>query len=162
MIHNTVDTIKNLLEQNNMWYEYMEHEPVRTSEEAAKIREGSYTLSQGTKALIVRVKKNSKNKFFAMLVIPGDLRFDIKKVKNVVDAKDVRFATEKEVIKITKGVLPGGVPPFGNLFDLKTYLDGKVLEHEKIIFNAGDKKVSIAMKSDDYLKLVSPTRVDIT
>ncbi|OGG16596.1 hypothetical protein A3D77_06300 [Candidatus Gottesmanbacteria bacterium RIFCSPHIGHO2_02_FULL_39_11] len=143
-----------LLKENNFRYESFEHAPVRTSIEAAKIRTG-YTLSQGTKALIVRVKADGK-KFLVMLVIPGDKKFDSEKVRTLLHSKDIRFATEEEVIKITDGVLPGGVPPFGNLFNIPVYIDPKVLENEKIIFNAGDRSFSIAMKSEDYFTLVRP------
>ena len=40
--------------------------------------------------------------------------------------------------------------------------DPQPLENEKIVFNAGDRCISIAMKSKDYLKLVSSRDVDIT
>jgi prolyl-tRNA editing enzyme YbaK/EbsC (Cys-tRNA(Pro) deacylase) len=53
--HSTVSQIINLLEKNNYWFEIFEHEPVRTSDEAARTRNG-YSLHQGAKALIVRVK----------------------------------------------------------------------------------------------------------
>ncbi|MCH7951124.1 hypothetical protein IH980_00095 [Patescibacteria group bacterium] len=56
---------------------------MRTSEEAARLRPG-YSLKQGAKAIIVRVKQSKAKKFFVMLVLPGDLRFDIKKVKGVL------------------------------------------------------------------------------
>lgn len=153
--HPVVSQILNLLQKKNLWHETFEHTPVRTSEEAAKIRVG-YTLTQGTKALIVRVKAGGK-KFFVMLVIPGDKKFNSDKVKVLLHSKDIRFATEEEVINITDGVLPGGVPPFGNLFNIPVYLDPTVLENEKIIFNAGDRSFSIAMKSKDYLIMVNPT-----
>ncbi len=143
-----------------MAYETFEHEPVRTSEEAAKIRIG-YSLKQGAKTVILRVKGGGK-KYFAMIVLPGDKRFNNQKVKKFFDAKDIRFATEKEVIGVTNGVLPGGVPPFGQLFGLKVVVDPGLLRNERIIFNAGDKRFSIAMKSKDYLSLVKPEVVDIT
>ncbi len=153
--HPVVNRIIDLLKENNCWLETFEHEAVRTSEEAAKVRTG-YSISQGAKAMIVRVKKSNTVKRFVMLVVPGSLRFDEKKVKEVLEAKDVRFATEFEVDSITGGVLPGGVPPFGNLFGLEVFVDPKLLENEKIIFNAGDKRYSIAMRSEDYVKVVEP------
>ena len=91
-----------------------------------------------------------------MLVISGYKRFDTDKVKRLLNAKDIRFATEEEVKEITKGVEPGGVPPFGNLFGLKTVVDRSLFNNEKIIFNAGDRRFSIAMKSEDYKTLVNP------
>lgn len=153
--HSVVAQILNLLREHNVWHETFEHEPVRTSEEAAKTRV-DYTLAQGAKALIVRVKKNTGEKEFMMLVVPGDKRFDQSKVKQLLGAKDIRFATETEVGELTGGVQVGGVPPFGNLFHLKVIVDETLLLNEKIVFNAGDRKFSVAMKSEDYQKLVEP------
>lgn len=158
--HKTTSQIVKLLEERKVWFETFEHAPVRTSEEAAKIRDG-YTIHQGAKAMIIRVKITNTDKKFVMLVIPGDLRFDTAKVKKVLNAKDIRFATEDEVINITNGVQPGGVPPFGNLFELETVADPSLFENEKIIFNAGDKSFSVAMKSEDYKIIVNPQIVDI-
>ena len=155
-----VDIQKALLESNS-WFETFEHEPVMTSEQAAKTRPG-YLLQQGAKAIIVRVKKFKKDKVYVMLVLPADLRFDNKKVKDIYRSKDVRFATEQEVFEITDGVQIGAVPPFGNLFGLEVLVDPKLLKNEKIVFNAGDRRFSIAMKSEDYLKLVNPKIVEIT
>ena len=153
--HKITKQITDILKENNLWFETFEHESVRTSEEAAKIRPG-YDLNQGAKAMIVRVKISESNKKFVMLVLPGDLRFDNSKVKNIFGAKDIRFATESEISEITKGVQVGGVPPFGNLFGLEVIADLKLFENEKIIFNAGDRRFSIAMFSKDYEAVVKP------
>jgi prolyl-tRNA editing enzyme YbaK/EbsC (Cys-tRNA(Pro) deacylase) len=153
--HKAVKKIKDLLTQGGYWFESFEHEPVRTSEQAAKIRTG-YTLREGAKSIIVRVKERGGGKYFAMLVIPGDAKFDVEKVEGLFNAKDIRFANEDEVKEMTGGVLPGGVPPFGNLFDLKVVADPHLFENEKIIFNAGDRGFSIAMYSKDYRRLVEP------
>lgn len=153
--HEVTTQIVNLLKTNEVWFETFEHEPVRTSEEAAKIRNG-YTIHQGAKALIVRVKISNVNKKFMMLVFPGDLRFDTSKIKQLFTAKDVRFATEEEVLKLTNGIQPGGVPPFGNLFNLEVVVDPSLLQNEKIVFNAGDRSFSIGMNSADYKMIVSP------
>jgi prolyl-tRNA editing enzyme YbaK/EbsC (Cys-tRNA(Pro) deacylase) len=152
--HQLTTTIQDLLQKNNYWFEKFEHVPVRTSEEAAQIRTG-YTLHQGAKALIVRIKQPGR-KFFVMLVIPGDAKFSKTKVAEAYQSKDIRFATPEEVSEITHGVLPGGVPPFGNLFELEVTVDPSVLANEKIIFNAADRAVSIAMLAADYQKLVQP------
>ena len=153
--HEIVLKILDLLRIGGYWFETFEHEPVRTSEEAGRVRTG-YSLAEGAKAMIVRVKKSTADKSFAMLVLPGDRRFDFAKVKQLFEARDIRFATEEEVIKLTGGVLPGGVPPFGNLFGLPVVADPLLFENEKIVFNAGDRSFSVAMKSADYQKIVGP------
>lgn len=150
-----------LLKENHCWFETFEHEPVRTSEEAAKARIG-YTLHQGTKAMIIKAKGPTFGEKFVMLVMPADLRFDNDKVKNLLGAKETRFASEEEIIKITEGVRVGGVPPFGNLFNLEVITDPKLFENEKIVFNAGDRSFSVAMTSTDFKRLVSPKIAVIT
>lgn len=155
-----VTKIVDLLKNGGYWFETFEHEPVRTSEEAGRVRTG-YSQAQGAKAMIVRVKKSGTDKSFAMLVLPGDKRFDFDKVKQLFGARDIRFATEEEVVNITDGVLPGGVPPFGNLFGLPVVADPLLFENEKIVFNAGDRSFSVAMKSADYQKIVGPRVVEI-
>lgn len=158
--HPITEKIASLLRGRGMWFETFEHEAVRTSEEAAAIRP-NYTPKQGTKALIVRVKENGEKKF-VMVVVPGNARFDPKKLKKHFGLSDIRFATEEEIAKITDGVLPGGVPPFGNLFNLPVYCDEKVFTNEKIIFNAGDRSFSIGMYAKDFGVLISSMRGNIT
>lgn len=153
--HDVVSQILSLLKTYNCWLETFEHEPVRTSEEASRTRPG-YTLHQGAKAMIVRVKRSEPDKRFAMLVFPADMRFDNAKVKALFGAKDIRFATEQEITHLTSGVQPGAVPPFGNLFNLEVIADPALFENEKIVFNAGDRSFSLAMKSEDYRNLVKP------
>lgn len=159
--HQAVKQITELLLANNCWFETFEHEPVTTSKEAAKVRTG-YSLHQGAKALIIRIKKSEVDKKFIMLVIPADLKFDGKKVKEIFRAKDIRFATREEISNLTNGIQIGGVPPFGNLFNFEIVADPKLFENEKIIFNAGDRCFSVAMKSEDYKKLVNPQIIEIT
>jgi len=162
--HKVVSSIRALLEKHKVSFKTFEHEEVRTSEEAAALRP-DYTLSQGAKALIIRTKLRNTSKEterqFVQIVVPGDAKFDPKKVRDTVGAKDIRFATEEEVTTITDGVKPGGVPPFGNLFGLSVYADETLFEHDEIIFNAGDRCFSIAMSSKDYQDIVEPNIVAI-
>lgn len=174
--HPVTEKITTLLTERGVWFETFEHAPVRTSEEAAAMRP-EYTISQGAKALIVKVKHRPTSlhslhsdyvsrggavqKAFVQVVVPGDKRFDVKKLKTSFGFSDVRFATEAEVDSITGGVLPGGVPPFGNLFGLAVYADEGIFVNEKIIFNAGDRAYSVGMFSRDYDAIVSPQKGDI-
>ena len=164
--HPAVAKIREILDTAGIAYKTFEHEPVRTSEEAAKMRP-EYTLHQGAKALIVGVRyqvlgtSEKGERKFVMLVVPGDCRFYEPKVKQALGIKEIRFATATEVSEITGGIQIGGVPPFGNLFNLSVYVDTQVLANDEIIFNAGDRAFSIALKSSDWQKVVSPSIVDI-
>lgn len=158
--HFVTDEIINLLKTRKIWFESFEHEPVTTSEQAVKVRP-DYSLHQGAKAIIIRIKKTEQEKFFVMLVYPADSRFNKIKVKQYFNAKDIRFATEEEVEKVTGGVKIGGVPPFGNLFGLEVIVDPELFANGKIIFNASDRRLSLAMKSSDYKSIVKPKVLNI-
>ena len=158
--HPAVKKITDLLTARDVAFKTFEHAPVRTSEEASALRP-EYSLHQGAKALIVKVKPSRDGKEFVMLVFPADARFDAKKVKPILGVKEISFATEEEVSKITDGIQVGGVPPFGNLFGLDVFADASLFGNDEIIFNAGDRSFSVAMRSEDYKSIVSPVVADI-
>ena len=130
------------------------HEPVFTSEQAAAVR--GARLQSGAKALVVKVGEE-----FAMLVVPADRKLDSKKARASLGVKAIRFATKEEVLQLT-GLQPGSIPPFGSLFELKTYVDPALGENASINFNAGDHSISIQMAYADYLTAEGPALVDMT
>lgn len=129
-------------------YDKYEHEPVYTSEDAAKIRDTSY--EQGAKALVMYGDKKP-----LMVVVSGASKVDMKALKQFANIRDLRMATPEEVKKLTS--LPiGAIPPFGSLFDLPTYVDEKLGENQQIAFNAGLHTKSIKMAYKDWLKAENP------
>jgi prolyl-tRNA editing enzyme YbaK/EbsC (Cys-tRNA(Pro) deacylase) len=158
-LHPVTRRITDLLASSGCAYETFEHEPVRTSEEAARTRTG-YGLHQGAKAIVVRTKAGGDTRFL-MLVFPADRKFDSKKAKAALSVKDIRFATPDEVADVTGGVQVGAVPPFGNLFGLDVVADPALFDNERIVFNAGDRRFSVAMPSEDYRRLVQPRVIEI-
>jgi Ala-tRNA(Pro) deacylase len=118
--HPITTQIVHILREKGVWYETFEHEPVVTSEDAAKVRTG-YTLSQGAKALIVSYKpqvqsskmKTASEKSYVMLVLPGDRKLDNKKVKDILGTKSYSFADPDELARVTSGVERSAIPAMG-------------------------------------------------
>lgn len=158
--HPCAKEIENFLLRHKVAFEFFEHAPVRTSEEAASARPG-YSLEQGAKAILARVKNHAGGKIFAMFVVPGNKRLSMEKAKALLGATDIRFANDEEVAKITGGIESGGIPPFGNLFDVPVIADTSLFDNGRIIFNAGDRRCSIAIESGDYRRVVQPKVEDI-
>jgi Ala-tRNA(Pro) deacylase len=156
--HPVARRIVEVLETSGYWFEAFEHGPVRTSVEAAATRPG-YTLSQGAKAIICSAKSKTGDRFI-MLVFPADRKFDSRSVRTAMDLSGFRFATEEEITSLTGGVVPGAVPPFGNLFGLEVLADTSLFDNERIVFNAGDQRFSVAMLSEDFRTLVQPIVAD--
>lgn len=140
--------IVGLLNKLGASFQVIEHEPVRTSSEAALVRGAS--LSQGVKALVIKFSR-SKQSFFAVIDLPASLKLDWRKAKQVLKADEIRFATEKEVLEKT-GCEPGGVPPLGHSTNLPILVDSRVFEQDFVEFNAGLRTKSIKLKSIDLRK----------
>jgi len=129
-------------------FQAIEHEPARTSAESASVRGGE--IANGVKSLVVKVKRKERE-FFTVINLPADKKLDWKKAKAVLQADDVRFASEAEVAEKT-GCEPGGVPPFGHSNDIAILVDRKVLERETSEFNAGLKTKSVRLATADLKK----------
>lgn len=147
------EKILDFFKQNNISVEILEHEPVFTSEQAAKIR--GVSLHQGAKALLLKADGN-----FILIVLPGDKRLNTKKVKLLLGVKDLNFAKPEEV-KEVMGCEIGACYPFGNLINVKMIVDQNLSENEIISFNPGVHNKSIKIKWSDYFKSVKPTIVDV-
>jgi len=147
--------VKELLDRNGISYEVLEHAPVYTSEEAARIR--GVELKTGVKALVFRTEEGN----FVLGLIAADRKMDFKKLAKVVGAKKVQLASPGDVLKIT-GCEIGSVHPFGNLFGLPTCLDPSVLENDMVNFNAGLHTVSIQMRAADLVEAIKPVVKDFS
>lgn len=140
--------IINLLKDNHVVFTTYTHEPVFTSEQAAKIRGTS--LQQGAKALVMIADRKP-----IMVVLSGATKVDSKKFKTKFKIKDLRLAAAEEVEEIT-GLKIGSIPPFGNIFKLITFVDEKLGENQEITFNAASHTQSAKMSYKDFVNLVKP------
>jgi len=142
--------IRELLDRNGISYEVFEHEPVYTSEQAARVRR--VELSTGAKALVLKMEEGG----FVLGLVAANRRVDLSKLAKVAGTRRLSLASPREVLNAT-GCEVGSVHPFGNLHGIPTYLDVSVLENETVNFNAGLHTVSIQMRSRDLVKVVKPS-----
>jgi Ala-tRNA(Pro) deacylase len=148
------ERIKDKLIEAKVPFEVSNHEPVFTSEQAAAVR--GAPLGSGAKALVVKAGES-----FALLVIPADRKLDSKKARANLRVKAIRFASKEEVLELT-ALEPGSIPPFGSLFNLRTYADPALAANASINFNAGDHSISVEMTHADFVKAEQPTAVEMT
>lgn len=137
-----------MLKGNHVLFEAYEHEAVKTSEEAAKIR--STPLHAGAKALVMFAEEKP-----IMVTISGDQKVDTKAFKELYGIRNLRMATPDEVHAVT-GVPIGAVPPFGHIFNIPLYMEQELQDNEKIFFNAGLHTKSVALSEKDYEKIAHP------
>jgi Ala-tRNA(Pro) deacylase len=68
----------------------------------------------------------------------------------------VELATEDEFKSRFPDCEVGAMPPFGNLYDMDTFVEESLTEDEEIAFNAGTHTELIKMAFADFKKLASP------
>ena len=82
---NVLDRLIEKLDAAQIPYDVSHHEPVFTSEEAARIR--GTTLASGAKALICKADKR-----FVLVVLPADKRLASKRIRKSESIRSLRFA----------------------------------------------------------------------
>ena len=142
------DRLSAYLSHKSIPFEVLRHAPVFTSEEAAAIRQTP--LASGAKALVCKADES-----FVMIIVPADRKLASKAVRKAAGIKSLRFASREEVEQLT-GLAPGSIPPFGSLFNLPTWCDQRLGEHQRINFNAGDHSISMRMTYAEYLAAEQP------
>ncbi|MDP3728831.1 MAG: YbaK/EbsC family protein [bacterium] len=143
-----VERIKAYFKQQNMQPTYLEHEPVLTSEDAAKTR--GFELKQGIKAIVLT---NGNNEWL-IVDVPADRKVNIKAVaeKKSWSKGKTRMATPEEVLEKT-GCQIGAVPPFGHRESLPIFVDTGVFENRDSAFNIGLRTHSVKIKTEQMRKI---------
>jgi Ala-tRNA(Pro) deacylase len=148
MAQSVFERIEHLLQQHGAEYRVLRHEPVYTSEEAARIR--GTPLASGAKALICKGDET-----FVLFVLPADRKLDSGAARRAHGWRKLRFASREEVLSLT-GLTAGSIPPFGSLFGLPTLCDRRLGDNETINFNAGDHAISVSLRYSDYVQAERP------
>jgi Ala-tRNA(Pro) deacylase len=91
-----------------------------------------------------------------MFVIPAGDNLDINQLREILGTDDISLAKESEFEGLFSDCEPGGMPPFGNLYDMPVYASPGIAGDNEIIFNAGDHTNLVEMEFHDYEELVHP------
>ena len=147
------EKLENFLKDNRVEYKVVKHPEAYTAQEiAASMHVPGKELA---KVVIVKVKDK-----YIMTVMPASWRIDFNKLKEILGEEDVRLATEEEFRGFFPDCEPGAEPPFGNLYNLETYVDKSLTEDEHIFFNSGNHYEAVEMTYRDYERLVHPRVAD--
>lgn len=92
----------------------------------------------------------------AMAVLPASRRVDLERLRAVSGARSAELATESEFKIRFPECDPGAMPPFGNLYEMKVFVDDALTADEEIAFNAGSHTELVRMRYADFRGLVEP------
>ena len=139
--------IISFLEKNKVKYEILKHRTVYTAFDKAK----TLKIPEKMVGKTLVLKTDGK---LAMVLIPANKNLDKEKIKKLLKAKKVELVSERLIKNKFKGVKVGAIPPFGNLWGLRTFIDNSLMREKEIILNGGDYNFSIKLKSKEIKKLV--------
>ncbi|HEX4788705.1 MAG TPA: YbaK/EbsC family protein [Actinospica sp.] len=142
-----------LLESGGAEYRLMNHAPEGRTDVVSEMR--GHRIEQAAKCIVVRTKVTKKQSAYVLAVVPGDRKVDLDRIREHRDARNASFADSPTAERLSQSV-SGAIIPF--TFDpaLELVVDPDLLVHEEIYFNAGSLDRSIALKTDDYVRLAQP------
>lgn len=144
------------LNETKINYKLISHPECKTSKESALARASAGEKDAvGAKALLLKVNLTKNEYCFKLIVLPGFSKIDNAALKKVMPKINrFRFSTKEEIANVMNGLIPGTVPPFGNVIFpkiIETLVDEKLFTHKAIGFNAACLDHSIIMDSSDYI-----------
>jgi Ala-tRNA(Pro) deacylase len=134
-------------------YRLIEHDPEGRTELVSALR--GHDLASAAKCLILLVKIGKKQTRYVLAVVPGDARLDMAAVKALLGASYVALADTGKAEELA-GSVAGTVLPFSYDERLELIADPALLDSSELYFNAGRLDRSVALASEDYLRLAQP------
>jgi Ala-tRNA(Pro) deacylase len=145
--------LKQFLDRHQIKYVSMLHSPAFTAHEVAR----SAHIPANEIAKSVMVKLDGR---LAMAVVPASCRVDLDALKRLTSSSEAELAVESDFRDVFKGCEIGAMPPFGNLWNVPTFVSRALAADEHIAFNAGTHTEVISLAFKDYLRLVEPRVLD--
>lgn len=137
----------------------IEHEPEGQTELVSALRGND--LKAAAKCMVVMVKLGKKKSHYVLAVVPGDARVDLNGIKELLGGSYVAFADKARAEELA-GSVSGTVLPVSYHEQLELIVDPKLLEVPELFFNAARLDRSLALVTEDYVRLAQPRIESIT
>lgn len=141
--------LKEFLDKEHVKYVTIGHSPAFTAQEIAAI--AHIPGKELAKTVIVKVDGE-----LAMVVLPASDSVHLGHLREKLGTRDVELAREDEFKNAFPDCETGAMPPFGNLYGMKVFVDQVLREDEEIAFSAGSHDELIRLPYAEYERLVHP------
>lgn len=147
--------IYQLLDQLEISYERLDHEPISSVLEAAE--KGLVLPGQQVKNLVL---KNKKGRQFYLVILRDEKTADIKHLAELLGEKRLSFASQEDLARLLQ-VEPGAVTPFGLLFDkdrqVELIIDEEVDPSLTVGFHPFVNSTTLNIAYGDFLRFLDQT-----
>lgn len=141
------------LEENKVHYETLHHPEAVTAQRIAQAEH----VKGRHHAKVVMIQAGGEH---LMAVLPADHQIDLEKFGKAI-GKPASLGTEAEFKSLFPDCAVGAMPPFGNLYNVPTYVDRRLAQEDYIVFEAGTHADAIKVSYRDYEKIVKPQVKDL-
>ena len=149
----TYQRLISLLDAGGAAYRLIDHQPEGRTEMVSVMR--GHPPEQAAKCMVVMAKLGKKITKYVLAVVPGTARVDLARIKELLGATYASFASP-DVAEALSGSVVGTVLPFPFDDRLELIVDPATLESPELYFNAARLDRSLALRTEDYVRLAQP------
>lgn len=141
--------IRHMLQLRGIRFEELHHAEVYTTQEVAQ-REH---ISGHRVAKVVVVMADGRP---VELILPASRHINLDRVRTVLQAREVRLATEEEMERFFADCELGAVPPLRHWRGVDVLMDRSFNVEGDILFQAGTHQDAVRLNFRDWYELVNP------
>ncbi len=144
-----------LLDSLQIPYEYIEHPPVPTVEEAMKYWSG--IESGHCKNIFFRNHKGDRH---YLVILYYDSKLNIRELEQKLHQGKLSFASDRRLMQYL-GLTPGSVSPFGLINDktrhVHLFIDRTLMNHERLSFHPNTNTASLIIPREGLFRFLDHT-----
>ena len=92
-----------------------------------------------------------------LAVVPAHYTIDLEALRALAGASSLRLALPEEMLKLYPDCEEGTMPPFGDLYVQRVFVDESLRGEPDMVFNAGTHTDCLRMHYSDFVDLAHPT-----
>jgi Cys-tRNA(Pro) deacylase len=150
-----IEDLRDWLEAERVWYRFIDKPETTHTADASKAV--GVNLERLTKNLVAVTDSGEH----VLIVVPGNLKVDLKKVASVLGAKNVSLVPFSEAEKYS-GYLPGATPSVHHKEKLRVIIDRLLTDYQTLFCGGGSRERLLELKVEDVIRLDDGIVADIS
>jgi Ala-tRNA(Pro) deacylase len=142
-------TIHEFLREAHVPYAVMPHQPAFTAQEEAA---AAHVAGRDWAKVVVCFVDGEP----VEAVVPAPSFVQLDRLLDLAGGHVIRVAEEEELRRLFPACELGAMPPLGPLYGQTVFVDAQLAAGPEIVFNAGTHSDAIAMRWNDFVKVVNP------
>jgi len=91
-----------------------------------------------------------------LAVVPAHYTIELDRLRELAGAQSLRLADAREIVELYPDCEEGAMPPFGELYLQRVFVDESFVGDPEMVFNAGTHTDCLRMHYSDFADLARP------